>query len=771
MRRTSEKWVVDRYWTTFALALLAASASAALANSADAGQRNTWALLIGVGEYHDQENWQNLPFTENDVNDLKDVLRRRGIYEPYQVETLYNQDKAELWKNIQSFFEHPIAENDLVLVYFTGHGWEEPAPSVPESDEKSQTPGGAATQPRLYLVPPDFDYRDPSGSGIAVDDLRHLLDSCQAQSKVIIVDSCFAGTQLQQRREDAVSAAAASTISDAFAADIAANNSRTAERQQAPDSNGNKGIFAIASAREGQNSYGMEDLTTGQSGGRGHSIFSYWLIQALKGHADADLNGEVDIDEVFRFVEPRVRATAGEERQTPVRNYGNSRYVSGIPVLTTLRPQEDTVVYAELAEQIAWAVESRGLGQVVMCPNFIEKRMGVAGLYPTPADDGGLGKVARNELYNRLDLRPGAYADKNFAQIAKAFESRASARNAKSRRSDAVDPSSVVFVQGEIVQQKGNIVKMRAEAYQIAESGAEVPVAVGVGHMSLANSATATERKCEYPLTGKSVQVQETDFEQKPDPLTGDDLTDVASAIERWDQEDRLQSHPLQDSSYPFRVGIVVQGERRERPLKFVGNNAYVELNPGEVYRIRVDYRGRDKVVLKLLIDGLSIFDQPAPEDLTRLSEEQLQNKLQSKSIRLDVVESLRPTSLYSASAWPLFGNQHRDYDGPNDYRGYYIGTTGAYCQFEVVPSEESLAARQGGSGIGVITAVFYEELTGAKLGPKPTVGTDQGKVVAGPKLRKVPTGDPGRELGFLSIRYVPRNEYQQIKSTRSSSP
>ena len=52
----------------------------------------------------------------------------------------------------------------------------------------------------------------------------------------------------------------------------------------------------------------------------GHGVFSYYLVKALKGEADNNKDGYIELDEVWRYVQQRVTDTASGHGfdQTPV---------------------------------------------------------------------------------------------------------------------------------------------------------------------------------------------------------------------------------------------------------------------------------------------------------------------------------------------------------------------------------------------------------------------------------------------------------------------
>lgn len=53
-----------------------------------------------------------------------------------------------------------------------------------------------------------------------------------------------------------------------------------------------------------------------------HGVFTHYLLEALWGEADADHDGRVDIDEIYRYVAQRVAADT-KGRQNPMKKAPN----------------------------------------------------------------------------------------------------------------------------------------------------------------------------------------------------------------------------------------------------------------------------------------------------------------------------------------------------------------------------------------------------------------------------------------------------------------
>ncbi|CAM4919253.1 unnamed protein product [Rotaria socialis] len=95
--------------------------------------RRKLALVIGIGDY---ENVTKLRNPQNDAKALSSLLQRMGFN---TAEQQLDKTCAQL-KNILVDFEHSIESNDIVLLYFAGHG--------------------VTSEGQYYLLPKDFPGMD-----------------------------------------------------------------------------------------------------------------------------------------------------------------------------------------------------------------------------------------------------------------------------------------------------------------------------------------------------------------------------------------------------------------------------------------------------------------------------------------------------------------------------------------------------------------------------------------------------------------------------------
>ena len=164
------------------------------------------------------------------------------------------------------------------------------APTIRSSSISAVT-GSATTTARCFLAPVDCDPSNPVETAIAVEWFRDQLAACRASFKLLVIDSCHAGSEKGADEEALVSA---KDLGEPFRAlgDVITLASSTADEKSQ--------IWAE----------------------KQQSLYSYWLNQGMKGHADADGDNQVDVDELNKYVYRNVVRTAKRHfsrSQTPVR--------------------------------------------------------------------------------------------------------------------------------------------------------------------------------------------------------------------------------------------------------------------------------------------------------------------------------------------------------------------------------------------------------------------------------------------------------------------
>ena len=611
-------------------------------------QGRTWALLIGVERYH---RANPLRFTLSDVRELAKTLRIRGGVQPEQMLELVDDApnprfqplRASLMAELPEFLAKPGPE-DRLIVYFSGHGFRD-------------------AQGRLFLAPLDCDPANPAATGIAVEWLREQLAACRAGFKLLVLDACHAGSE---KGEDDRPGVAAKDLGEPFR-DLA-------------------GVVTLASSTADQKSQLWED--------KQQSLFSYWLNQGLKGHADDDGNGAIDIDELNKYVYRCVTRTAKARfprPQTPVRIVRSG--TPGVPEVVRLRPQGLRQVLNDMAEQLANELEERRLGKV-----GVLEFTSIAGLDELlGANFGLLGRWCAEELERRLiDQGEGKFSviDRRRLQTALAgqkFEVKDLGSAEALKQLSGRVGGMPALAQGTLRGRTGRVVTLQCKLVQTDND----ELAGSVGGTALLNES-------EWAMLGNSVAVRPED--RMPDlPEPGRPPKPPADQlISRLDQRTKGPS-PLLDPSFPSPLHFTINGQ--ERQFVFRGNECLLPVKAGEVYRIEVENKADQIVCMRVLVDGLNTL----PE-LERTKG--VETLVWGKRVNLDEARYYVLDPAFSR----VYG-----------VRGFTTetGAQGKYRDFVVASAEHTLAARrQFTDQIRLITVALYNP-SGAS---RALLGTDAGQ-------------------------------------------
>lgn len=645
----------------------------------------SWAILVGVEKYYTAPN---LLYTLNDVQQLSDTLRRRGNYPTNQilemVDTAPNARfqplKASLMAELPRWLAKP-AKEDSVLVYFSGHGFR----------------GKDGT---LYLAPLDYDPKDPASKGVSVQWLREQIAQCKAGLKLLILDACHAGSE---KGNDDSAGVTAADLGRPFA-DL-------------------EGVVTLASSTGDEKSIIWDEME--------QSLFSWWLNQGLKGHADANGDGKVTIDELYEFVHANVTATAQAKfhrPQTPVRIVRTG--TPGVPVVVYLQPCTLREAMDELAEQLVTAARAQRLSRVGVA-EFTATTLDPAALELLRSNPGLLSRWCALELDRRLvkkadsklTVQPHDVVQKSLSNSGLWFKD---LRTAAIRGLAADGQPIPVLAIGTVSVRTGRLMTFQCRLISTQNQKT----------FATAN-ATASLNESEWAMLGRSVAVTSTDYSpegQSPRP----------QLVERIDNRSN-GPHPLADQNFPYRVQIKVKGE--ERKLVFKDNQCFVPLKKGDVYEIWLENRTDKPVLMRLLVDGLNTL-------LEKESTKGAEIHVIGKRVSLD---EARPWVLDPADTDPRL-------KGIWAVRGFVteIGAQGKLREFTVVDAQESLAARrQFTDQIGMITAAFYAPDDGASKGRG--VGAAAGKEREESILYADKKLHCGNLLGVVHIRYVEPDELAKV--------
>ncbi|HEU4386751.1 MAG TPA: caspase family protein, partial [Blastocatellia bacterium] len=275
-----------------------------------------WAVLIGVSRYKfGDENLggnriPNLKNAADDAQALYDFLRTdelggfRDVKEGGHMILLKDEDANRV--NVERALAtlKQSKPDDYFVIYIAAHG-----ALVPESDAKTR-----ATEEVPYFALHDSDLRDMKNTALRMDAFRKLVSEVPAKKGLVLSDTCHsAGVQLAGRGLITTTRA----------------NSRYLEEMNQVTS----GVGFISAADQTELSYELDNIN--------HGVFTWCLLEGLRGNADRDNDGQVDFKELKDYLRDTVPELTNN-RQHPQYNTttieANRNPLAVVPYLEGAKP-------------------------------------------------------------------------------------------------------------------------------------------------------------------------------------------------------------------------------------------------------------------------------------------------------------------------------------------------------------------------------------------------------------------------------------------------
>ncbi len=243
------------------------------------GQKETtvsqrWAVIVGISDYNDSR----VPSLRYAASDAKSFYKwlispQGGRYAPSRVKLLLNEKATgKNIKNALFVWLKQAIEEDLVTIYFAGHG----------SPESPDSPGN------LFLLPYDTQYDNIATTGFPMWDIETALKRfIKARKVIVIADACHSGGVGQSF--DVVRRAARAINVNPISSSLQ-NLSKMGD-----------GVCVISASDDKQ--FSQED----RKWGGGHGVFTYFLLEGLKGNADYSKDGSITLGELIPFLSEQVR--------------------------------------------------------------------------------------------------------------------------------------------------------------------------------------------------------------------------------------------------------------------------------------------------------------------------------------------------------------------------------------------------------------------------------------------------------------------------------
>ncbi|MEN3039146.1 MAG: caspase family protein, partial [Candidatus Kryptonium sp.] len=234
--------------------------------------RESWAVIIGIDNYLKAPK---LRYAVKDASEVAKLLIEKFGFKSENVIQLYNEQATK--EGITRAFDRIVRsamQDDRVFIFFAGHGI---TVQLPDGREKG------------YILPYDGSQSELITTAISTDQLNEISQLIRAKHLFFVMDACYGG--LIFARAQPLSPEAIEYVK----------------------------VITTRRARKALTA-GGRDQTVLDTGPGGHSVFTFYFIDAIK-NMSADLNrdGMVSTYELNEYIAPRVTA---ESNRTQTPEYG-----------------------------------------------------------------------------------------------------------------------------------------------------------------------------------------------------------------------------------------------------------------------------------------------------------------------------------------------------------------------------------------------------------------------------------------------------------------
>jgi hypothetical protein len=238
-----------------------------------------WAVIVGIDKYR---NLPNLKFAGNDAREFYKFLVDVNRIPEDHIWLLLDEDATldKLRSILGTHLPRRAGRDDTVIIFFAGHGATERDPSSPDGDGLEK-----------YFLPHNASLRDLYSSALPMNEIARIFQRISAERLVFLADTCYSGGS---GGRTVPTMGIRTNISDAFLNRLTQG----------------KGRIIITASDANEVSEEKEELK--------HGVFTYYLLEGLKGKADLDGDRLITVDELYRYISQMV-PQATNQSQHPVK--------------------------------------------------------------------------------------------------------------------------------------------------------------------------------------------------------------------------------------------------------------------------------------------------------------------------------------------------------------------------------------------------------------------------------------------------------------------
>ncbi|MGB9595002.1 MAG: caspase family protein [Candidatus Poribacteria bacterium] len=237
-------------------------------------EKRKFAVIIGIDKYKDPDI-EDLKVAGVDAKSIYEIITdpKGGGFPVENVKLLLNEQatRESITNALGEWLPSQANPNDIVLIFYSGHGGIEPDPTGEEPDGNSK-----------YIIPYDANPDNLFLTAIQNSTLSAMLQRILSNQMIFLIDCCYSGgTTTGQETIKSISPPNTKVGNDVY------------------DDFSGTGHVVISASLPDQVSYEIPKLN--------HGIFTYNLLEAVYGKADFNDDGMVTlIAEIYPFISQEV---------------------------------------------------------------------------------------------------------------------------------------------------------------------------------------------------------------------------------------------------------------------------------------------------------------------------------------------------------------------------------------------------------------------------------------------------------------------------------
>jgi len=236
---------------------------------------NKYAVIIGIGNYKDADI-PDLRYSRKDAESLYALITEPQIggFPKEQVRLLVDENATlqAIKSTIGSWLAKNVKPQDMVLLFYSGHGGVDADPSGEESDGLNK-----------YVIPYDAKLSDLYSTALLNAELSIMLDRVRSNRFIFLIDCCYSGGATSGIGK--MKTVSKTKVSTDIYGQLAGG-----------------GRIVISASESDTVSFEVSSL--------GHGIFTYHLLDGLRGKANTDRDSSVSLLEVYSYLIKEVLKTA-----------------------------------------------------------------------------------------------------------------------------------------------------------------------------------------------------------------------------------------------------------------------------------------------------------------------------------------------------------------------------------------------------------------------------------------------------------------------------